>query len=167
MAGAARQRRPSDGWYRVTTSQFDFSNDQWELVAATPVLVGMAVARAEDSGFLGSIKENRTLMGTIAAQAEQSPAGSLVAQAATTDTGERYERSREADPAALADDAVAACQELALVLAAVAQPDEADSYKQWVLDVARAVAGAAKEHGVRVSAGEEALIGRVEAALGL
>lgn len=151
----------------MTTSQFDFSNDQWELVAAAPVLVGMAVARAEDSGFLGSIKETRTLMGTIAAQAEQSPAGSLIAQAATTDTGERYEQYREADPAALAADAVTACQQLGDVLAAVAQPDEVESYKRWVLDVARAVAGAAKEHGVRVSAGEEALIGQVEAALGL
>lgn len=151
----------------MTTSQFDFSNDQWELVAATPVLVGMAVARAEDSGFLGSIKESRTLMGTIAAQAEQSPAGSLIAQAATTDTGEQYEHYRESDPAALAAEAVAVCQQVAEVLAAVAQPDEADGYKRWVLDVARAVAGAAKEHGVRVSSGEEAVITQVETALGL
>ncbi len=151
----------------MTTSQFDFSNDQWELVAAAPVLVGMAVARAEDSGFLGSLKETRTLMAAIAAQAERGPAGSLVAQAATTDTGEEYDRYREADPAALAADAVAACEQLALVLAAVAQPEEADGYKRWVLDVARAVAGAAREHGVRVSAGEEALLGQFEAALGL
>ncbi len=155
------------GGVRVTTSQFDFSNDQWELVAAAPVLVGMAVARAEDSGFLGSLKETRTLMGTIASQAEQSPAGSLIAQAATTDTGEQYEHYRESDPAVLAADAVAVCQQVADVLAAVAQPDEADGFKRWVLDVARAVAGAAKEHGVRVSAGEEAVITQVETALGL
>ncbi len=155
------------GGDRVTTSQFDFSNDQWELVASAPVLVGMAVARAEDSGFLGSIKETRTLMGTIAAQAEQSPAGSLIAQAATTDTDEQYEQYRESDPAALAADAVAVCRQVAEALAAVAQPDEADGYKRWVLDVARAVAGAAKEHGVRVSVGEEAVITQVETALGL
>lgn len=155
------------GGDRVTTSQFDFSNDQWELVASAPVIVGMAVARAEDSGFLGSIKETRTLMGTIAAQAEQSPAGSLIAQAATTDTGEQYEQYRESDPAALAADAVAVCQQVAEALAAVAEADEADKYKRWVLDVARAVAGAAKEHGVRVSAGEEAVITQVETALGL
>lgn len=152
---------------RVTTSQFDFSNDQWELVAGAPVLVGMAVARAEDSGFLGSIKETRTLLGAIAAQAEHSPAGSLIAQAATTDTGEQLERYRDAGSEVLAADAVAACQQLAQVLAAVARPEEADSYKRWVLDVARAVAGAAKEHGVRVSAGEEAVITQVEAALEL
>ncbi|MDH4076799.1 MAG: hypothetical protein OEW29_12745 [Acidimicrobiia bacterium] len=151
----------------MTTSQFDFSNDEWELVATVPVLVGMAVARAEDSGFLGSFKETRALMGAIAAQAELRPAGSLIAQAATTDTGERFEEYREADSQTLAADAVDACRQLADVLSAVAQPDEADGYKRWVLDVARAVAGAAKEHGVRVSAGEEAVIARVESALGL
>ncbi|MDH5291776.1 MAG: hypothetical protein OEY41_17415, partial [Acidimicrobiia bacterium] len=89
------------------------------------------------------------------------------AQAATTDTGERFEEYREADSQTLAADAVDACRQLADVLSAVAQPDEADGYKRWVLDVARAVAGAAKEHGVRVSAGEEAVIARVESALGL
>ena len=151
----------------MTTSQFDFSNDQWELVASAPVLVGLAVARAEDSGFLGSIKETRTLLGAIAAQVEQSPAGSLIAQAATTDTGEQYEHYREVDRAALATEAVAACHQLVQVLADVAQPEEADGYKRWVLDVGRAVASAAKEHGVRVSAGEEAVITQVEAALGL
>ena len=151
----------------MTTSQFDFSNDQWEQVATTPWLVGMAVARAEDSGFLGSLKETRALLATIAATAESSPAGSLIAQAATTDTEERYEELREADPAALAADAVAACREVVDVLAAVAAPDEANGYRRWVLDVARAVAGAAKEHGVRVSPREEALLGQIEAALGL
>jgi len=151
----------------VTTSQFDFSNDQWELVATVPVLVGMAVARAEDSGFLGSFKETRALLGAIAAQAQEGPAASLIAQAATTDTGEELDQYREAASDALAADAEAACRQLAEVLAAVAQPDEADGYKRWVLDVARAVAGAAKEHGVRFSAGEEAVISRVESALGL
>ncbi|MEZ5407667.1 MAG: hypothetical protein R2761_06555 [Acidimicrobiales bacterium] len=155
------------GGGRVTTSQFDFSNDQWELVARVPVLVGMAVARAEDSGFLGSFKETRALMGAIAAEADQRPAGSLIAQAATTDTAGRFEQYRETDSAVLAADAVDACRQLADVLAAVAEPDEAEGYKRWVLDVARAVAGAAKEHGVRVSAGEEAVIAGVEAALGL
>ncbi|MDH5291162.1 MAG: hypothetical protein OEY41_14305, partial [Acidimicrobiia bacterium] len=114
----------------MTTSQFDFSNDEWELVATVPVLVGMAVARAEDSGFLGSFKETRALMGAIAAQAELRPAGSLIAQAATTDTGERFEEYREADSQTLAADAVDACRQLADVLSAVAQPDEADGYKR-------------------------------------
>ena len=47
-------------------TQFDFSNDDWERVAAAPLLVGMAVAKAEDSGFLGSIRETRALLSNIA-----------------------------------------------------------------------------------------------------
>ena len=51
------------------------------------------------------------------------------------------------------------------VLAATAEPDEAKGYTEWVVGIARTVAEAAKEDGVRVSAGEANLIERLEAAL--
>jgi hypothetical protein len=149
------------------TGQYDFTNQDWQHVAMTPVLVGWAVARAEDSGFYGSIKEARTLVSTIAAGAEQNPAGSLIAQAAATDTDELTSAFRATAPDALAGAAVNACRELVRILAVTVQPDEATGYARWVLSVANTVAEAAKEDGVRVSAGEADLIDRLQAALGI
>ena len=38
------------------TSQFDFTNNEWNDIAVLPVLVGFAVAKAEDSGRIGSFR---------------------------------------------------------------------------------------------------------------
>lgn len=149
------------------TTQFDFSAEHWDHIAATPVLVGYAVAKAEDSGFFGSIKETRTVVSTVAAGLdEESPAKSLVNEAAATDTDDRAQAFQATGPEELADAAVQACAELSSLLADTADPAEAAGYKTWVLSIATEVAEAAKEGGVRTSAAEAALITRLEAALG-
>lgn len=149
------------------TNQFDFSNDDWELMARTPLLVGMAVAKAEDSGFLGSIRETRALLTTIAEGAEDNPARTLIDQAAVVDTEADFTAYKALSAEALATDAEETCRLLARILADSAKPDVAEGYKRWVLDVARSVAATAKEHGTRVSAGEVAVIETVAEALGL
>lgn len=147
------------------TSQFDFTTDQWTHLASTPLLVGLAVAKAEDSGFLGSIRETRTLSSSIVAPDDGNPARSLIDQAATTDVGDLVDVYKATNAEGLAMTAVRACEELAAILDQVAEPDETKGYKAWVLDVARTVAEAAKEDGVRVSPGEADLIERIASAL--
>ena len=149
------------------TSQFDFSASDWNVVASTPVLVGLAVAKAEDSGYFGSKKETKTLDSNMAANGDESAARSLIEQAVTTETSPEVEAAMALPAAALADAAVAACTELTEILGATTEPKEAQGYKSWVLNVANEVAEAAKEDGVRVSPGEAALINRVRDALSL
>ena len=149
------------------TTQFDFSNDDWERVAAAPLLVGMAVAKAEDSGFLGSIRETRSLLANIAEGASDGPAKELIAQAAATDTSVDYEAFKVLSAEALATDAEEACRQLNRNLAQVVEPEVADGYKRWIVDVASTVAEAAKEGGQRVSPGEVDVIDRVTEALEL
>jgi hypothetical protein len=149
------------------TTQFDFSNDDWEQVARTPLLVGMAVAKAEDSGFFGSIRETRSLLGTIAEGDEDNPARQLIDQVSAADTEADFAAYKLLTPEALATDAEDACRLLVNILDAVAGPQEADGFKRWVLGVAESVAEAAKEHGTRVSPGEVAVIDVVAEALGL
>ena len=149
------------------TTQFDFSNDDWERVAAAPLLVGMAVAKAEDSGFLGSIRETRSLLANIAEGATDGPAKELIAQAAATDTSVDYEAFKVLSAEALATDAEEACRQLNRNLAGVVEPDVADGYKRWIVAVASTVAEAAKEGGQRVSPGEVDVIDRVTEALEL
>lgn len=149
------------------TNQFDFSNDDWELMARTPLLVGMAVAKAEDSGFLGSIRETRSLLATIAEGSDHNPARTLIDQASVVDTEADFAAYKALSAEALAVDAEEACRLLARILADSAKPEEAEGFKRWVLEVARSVAVAAKEHGTRVSPGEVAIIDSVATALGL
>ncbi len=122
------------------TTQFDFSNDDWDRVAAAPLLVGMAVAKAEDSGFLGSIRETRALLASIAEGAADGPARELIAQAAATDTSVEYEAYKALSPEALAVDAEEACRQLGRTLGEVVDREVADGYKQWIVDLAQAVA---------------------------
>lgn len=149
------------------TSQFDFSNHDWNTVASAPVLVGMAVAKAEDSGYFGSRRETRTLDGQLESGAEGNPARTLIDQAAATEPTPEVDAAMALPPSALADAAVAACVELTALLSATTKPDEAKGYKIWVLNVANEVAAAATENGVRVSDGEAALIDRIRVALEL
>ncbi len=148
-------------------TQFDFSNDDWDRVASTPLLVGMAVAKAEDSGFLGSIRETRALLSTIADGSEDNPASELIGQAATTDTSADFEAFKVLSAEALATDAEQACLHLTRLLPDVVDNEIADGFKRWIVELAAAVAEAAKEQGQRVSPGEVALIERITKALGL
>lgn len=147
-------------------TQFDFTNDDWDRVAAAPVLVGMAVAKAEDSGFFGSIRETRALLATIAEGSADNPASKLISQAANTDTSVDFEAFKLLSAEALATDAEDACVQLARLLPEVVEPQIGEGYKRWLVELASAVAEAAKEQGQLVSAGEIDVINRVSAALG-
>lgn len=149
------------------TSQFDFTNNEWNDIAVLPVLVGYAVARAEQSGRIGSFLEIRALVGTIADSAPDGPARSLIEAASTIAVKDRIEDFQEHEPDLLADVAVSACTRIARVLDERAEPAEAQGYKRWVIGVAEGVANAAREDGVRVSEPEQALLDRARAALGL
>ena len=59
------------------------------------------------------------------------------------------------------------------ILRAKATPEEADAFRRWLLDVARAAADSAKEGGfmgfgaVQVSQGEEKMLERLRSTLGV
>jgi hypothetical protein len=148
------------------TSQYDFTDEEWTLIVETPVLVGMAVAQAEDSGFVGSIRERRALSAELGDGAAGNSALGLVAQAAAADTSEVFNRLKGVAPDALAGDAERDCRRLIEVLGRTATPDEVEAFAQWILDVAEEVARAATEQGSRVSPGEVDVLQRVRAALG-
>ncbi len=149
------------------TTQFDFSNDDWDHLATTPIVVGFAVARAEDSGFLGSHREMRTLLSTLASGGADNPARSLIDAATVAEPRQTLQQYSAANPEVLADTAVAACTRTVELLAATATAPESEGYRQWILAVATRVAEAARERGVRVSAPEAALIERLRGALQL
>ena len=145
------------------TTQFDFSPDEWNRIAALPLLVGLAVAKAEDSGFFGSIRETRTVMGEVAASVDSSdPAHSLIQSVAGTDTRRQADAFRAMAPEALGDASVAASVDVVALLKRTATADEIASFTRWVLALGQQVADAAVENGVRVSPKEAELLNRLE-----
>lgn len=149
------------------TSQFDFTNNEWNDIAVLPVLVGFAIAKAEDSGRIGSFRELRTLVNSIADKAPDNAAQSLIEAASTIDVRDKIDQFEEHTPELLADVAVSACATISGVLEQRAETAEAAAYKAWVFDIAHQVAATAKEDGMRVSPAESELLDRTKAALGL
>ena len=122
------------------TSQFDFTNNEWNDIAVLPVLVGFATAKAEDSGRVGSFREIRTLIHSIAEQAPDNAARSLIEAASTIDVRDKIAEFEGHSPELLADVAVKACATIAAVLDQRSESDEAQGYKAWVFDIADQVA---------------------------
>jgi ribosomal protein L12E/L44/L45/RPP1/RPP2 len=149
------------------TTQFDFTNNEWSDIAVLPVLVGLAVARAEDSGTVGSYFEIRTLVTSIAAEPDDSPAKALIEAISTIDVKEKIEELEANDPEVLADVAARSCREIAKLIEERASDGEARAYKLWVHGIGRRVAEAAREDGVRVSPTEIDLLRRLRTELSL
>ena len=147
------------------TSQFDFSNTEWNDIATLPVLVGYAVAMAEDSGRVGSYLEVRTLANSIVAGRRKGPAQGLIEAARATDIKPQVDQFEEHSPELLGDIAVQAARDLGKLLDSRTTPDESVAFKQWVYGIGVQVAEAAKEGGIRVSGGEVALLERIREAL--
>ena len=149
------------------TSQFDFTNNEWSDIATLPILAGYAIARAADSGRVGTFIEIRTLGQHIRAKAPDNAARSLIEAVSTTDVRTRVDEFEDHSPELLADVTVKAAEEMSKVLDDKADHDESTAYKQWVFDIAYEVADAAKEDGVRISEAEAVLLGRLREALAL
>ena len=171
------------------TSQSAFSEEEWFLVLSTPSMVGAAVAHAGRSGLGGTMKEVMANVRSMTAGKDDFPDNELIqALTAGEEHGDRAEakaamqeqmqkaQSTMAErgiksPEALADAAVADCSAVIALLNERAMRSEVADYQTWIMKIAQNVSEAAKEGGFlgiggeRVSDAEEALIGRIQAAL--
>jgi hypothetical protein len=150
------------------TNVYEFTNEEWEMLTVAPVIVGLAVARAENSGLIGSFRESRAAVAALTPDVDGNPAAHLIEAAAAVDSIESVERltgGEAATPESLAELAVGVCEAASAALRAKATPEEVDGFNSWLLGVADRVANAAKEGGVRLSPPEEALIERLSTVL--
>lgn len=150
------------------TNVFEFTNDEWDCLTAAPTIVGLAVAKAEDSGLIGSYRESRAVVSSLSPDVEGNPAAKLIEAVAAVDNTEAVERllGDEGETAeSLADVAVGVCGSAVAALRARASAEERAGYVAWLLGVAERVANAAKEDGMRVSPPEAGLIERLDRAM--
>ncbi|MGI1662792.1 hypothetical protein ACRDNQ_11180 [Palleronia sp. KMU-117] len=156
-----------------------FSDEDWSAVLQAPILAGLAITAAEPGGLLGALSESAAMARTLKSAAAAAAEGDLVAEVARSF---EVPAEREAASAAVkalaeglapADLVTASVARLAAIMRRIeaATPAQADAYRGFLLDLARATAEASREGGVlgiggvRVSEAEQRTLDDLAAAL--
>jgi hypothetical protein len=158
----------SEEW-RMTTKA-DFTEAEWTRIKRAPFVAGMAISLADPGGPIEAFKETSATLKSVLAAADGGDRGAFVREIA----GEVKEAARQHQnplggfkPAKAATAGVEILDELRAANRSVsekASPEEAEAFRSWLLDVARAAADAAKEggfmgfHAERVSEGEQRML---------
>jgi carbonic anhydrase len=147
------------------TDKSFFSDDDWKALSEAPLYVTLAMVAVAEHGPISMVKEAAASARAMAQPGDRGAATELIAaishdaqsHEARHDTKEHRGKSLDQS----VDEAVA---QLAAVPAALAKVplEEAIEVRSWLIDIAKAVAGAAKGTSER----EQATIDRIQVALG-
>ena len=150
----------------------DFTAADWQRIEAAPFMAGLAISYGDLSSKVGIADEAN-------ASGEAIKAGSSSASEVVRTIAARFAQGQRPtlpsipnQPAEAQAALIDGCK-AALGLVAVKAPGEANGYARFLLDVARAAAGAAREGGFigvgikKVSEGEERALASLALALGL
>ncbi len=145
-----------------------FGDNDWKNLESLPYAVSMTVMAAAPS-VLGAWGETKAMVQEPPrlAAASGSELVSLVSadmQPKAKDLIKEQQNLMKQDQMGYRSRTIAACKSAATALATV-PPDEAESYKRWLLQIGEKVAEAAKEHGVAISEPEKAALDEIAAAL--
>jgi hypothetical protein len=146
------------------TDRSAFTDDEWKALTEAPLRITLALVAAGEHGPISVVKEAAASARAIAQPSEHGPADALIAEVA------KEAESREArhDVKAhhgrtmdqIVDDALTELAPVAAVLGKLAQ-EEAAQVRAWLLDIAKAVAAAAKT----VTPAEQTVIDRITTTL--
>ena len=143
------------------TGKDAFTDEEWEAIAEGPPIAGMYVLTAEHGG---SFRESFALAKAYAEAREQH--GESEVLDAVVGEKPKVDRHRYGTPDALRTDGVERLREAVGALESKGTPDDVEAYRHFVLELARRVAEAHKEHGETVSPGEQGALDTIASALG-
>jgi hypothetical protein len=161
------------------TSRINYMPDEWKVLSDAPLAVGGAVAAAAPGGIVGAVKEGVALINCMMKAAQRHPNNQLIQELAPKgmsreqiDMWTQVARTmmQQSQTAPLMDAGVVACQKVAMVLQSKAEPQEADEFKRWLLEVGEDVANAAREGGsvgTNVTPQEAQILNMMSSALGV
>lgn len=168
----------------------NYTEEELNLLANTPHIIGAAMAFAGSSGLFGTGKEMFTNAQAVMAGTKDYPNNALIqavlpnAQGGASEAMEKMKKVRAWGVARFKakgvdsaekfqTEAVEECKAVAALLAAKATAQEATEYKQWAMSIAEKVAMATTEGsflgfgGERFSANEKKLFSEIEKAMGM
>ena len=131
------------------TTKNDFAAEEWQLLTVAPVNAGSYIITA-DLSVMGAIREMKALGKALEEPTPPAAAQELVAALiADAEAQAKNKEEKETAPAQEGEDVREpirqALQQTVVLLDAKCTPEEAAGFKQWLLDVAQAVAEADKE----------------------
>ena len=147
------------------TDKSFFSDDEWTALSEAPLFVTMAVVAVAEHGPISMVKEAAASARTMAQPGDRGAASALIAAISHDAQGHEARHDAKEHRGKTLDQAVdEALTQLAAVPAALDKlpVEEAIEVRSWLLDIARAVADAAKGTSER----EQATIERIRVALG-
>jgi hypothetical protein len=130
------------------TDKSAFTDEEWHALTDAPLLVTMAIFAAGEHGPISMVKEASASARSIASPGDRGTASELIAQiAADADSKEarhdmKEHRSKDLDATIVS--ALADLEPAAAALRAKATTTEAAEVAGWMVDIATAVAEAAK-----------------------
>jgi hypothetical protein len=137
-----------------------FTDEEWKALTEAPLRITLALVTAGPHGPISVVKEAAASARELARPSEQGPADALIAAIAKDASGHEarhdVETHRGQSPDQIIDAALAGLGAAAAALQQLA-PDEAAEIRAWFLDIAKAVAAAAKS----ISPDEQAVLDRI------
>ena len=158
------------------TGKPDYNDEEWNRLRRAPFVAGLAISLADPGG---PIEMSHETIATLKASSTPPSREQLLIEVSQDimsmiNLKQNPLAGFKPDSSTLAGKMV--LDELSAVndiLRAKATPEEADAFRRWLLDVARAAADSAKEGGfmgfgaVQVSQGEEKMLEQLRSTLGV
>src|SRR3954470_7413455 len=129
------------------TDRTFFSDDEWTALSQAPLHVTVAVVAVAEHGPISLLKEASATAKSLARPGDHGPATELIAAIAHEAQGHDARHAAKSDRAASPEEVIdLALGELAPATAAIARLPiaEAAEVRSWLIDLANAVAAAAK-----------------------
>jgi len=157
------------------TGRADFTDEEWERIRRAPFVAGMALTIADPGGPIEISKEGMATIRAATLPPSQEELLAAVALDIQALMQQKQNPARDFKPTSAPTAAAEILDELRgvdAIVAAKATPEETEAFRDWLIATAQAAADAAKEggfmgfHAERVSAGEQAMLDQIRAALG-
>lgn len=157
------------------TNRIDYTDDEWARLRRAPFVAGMAISLADPGGPIEMSKETLATLRATSTPPSQDELLISVSQEILSMVNQKQNPVADFKPESATMAGKKVLDELSAanrILDAKATPEEAEAFRRWLLDVAKAAADAAKEGGfmgfgaVEVSEGEQRMMDELAAALG-
>ena len=157
------------------TGKADYTDEEWAALTRAPIVAGFAITLADPGGPIEIGKESLAAMRTASTPPSDDELLVAVSQAAVEQRDSRQNPIKDIDLKAktarqqIVDDLT----KVNAILTAKATPEEAATFRAWLIDAAQEAANAAKEGGffgigaTRVSEGEERMLTQLREIFGV
>jgi hypothetical protein len=155
------------------TTKADFTDEEWARLERAPFVAAMAISLADPGGPIEAFKESMAAIKTVSEAAQAGGRGELVdavAKSVAEKARQRQNPLRDFKPGG-AEGIVEELRAVNELVTQKATPEEAQAFREWLLEAAKRAAEAAKEGGFMgfnaqlVSEGEQAMLDRLRETL--